>query len=114
MTITEEDFESKKHITKHLTLGRFGKTEEATRVNSWAEQDYLSFKLFLARTLTPENVTPTTLKTICDASIKYTKAYKSYKFGVIAGVKPKWVVVAVIAVVAVFLLMYFSGMLGVR
>ena len=64
----EENFESKRHVTKHLTLNRYGRTEEATRVNSWPEQDYLSWKLFLARTLTPDNVTPQSLKTICDAS----------------------------------------------
>lgn len=107
--MTEEDFESKKHITKHLTLGRYGITEEATRVNSWPEQDYLSWKLFLARTLTPENVTPASLKTICEASDKYRKAYKSYKFGIVQGIKSSWLWIAIGAVIGIVLLLYFTG-----
>lgn len=112
--MTEEDFESKRHITKHLTLDRYGRTEEATRVNSWPEQDYLSWKLFLARTLTPENVTPVSLKTICDASDKYRKAYKSYKFGIIQGIKATWVYVLVAAVIGIVLMLYFTGSLPGR
>jgi hypothetical protein len=112
--MNEENFESKQHVTKHLTLGRFGMTEEATRVNSWPEQDYLSWKLFLARTLTPENVTPESLKTICLASDKYRKAYKSYKFGIIQGVKSSWLLIAVGAVVGLVLLLYFTGYIQVR
>lgn len=107
--MTEEDFESKRHITKHLTLNRYGQTEEATRVNSWPEQDYLSWKLFLARTLTPENVTPLSLKTICDASEKYRNAYKSYKFGVVQGIKSKWVVIMIVGIVAAVVLLYITG-----
>jgi len=109
----EEDFESKKHVTKHLTLGRFGKTEEATRVNSWAELDYLNWKLFLARTLVPKNVTPRALKTICDASDKYRKAYKSYSFGLVQGIKSRWVIILVGAIVAIVFFLYFSGILQV-
>ena len=105
----ESDFESKKHITKHLTLNRYGRTEEATRVNSWQEQDYLTWKLFLARTLTPENVTPASLKTICDATEKYRKAYKSYKFGLVQGVKASWMYIMVGVVVGTVLLLYFTG-----
>jgi len=114
MSSTEEDFESKKHITKHLTLNRFGKTSEATRVNSWPEQDYLSWKLFLGETLTPDNVTPQSLKTICDASEKYRKAYKSYKFGIVQGIKSKWVLIAVVGAIAVVLILYFTGSIQVR
>jgi hypothetical protein len=47
----EQDFRSKEHVTRHMTLNRYGKTEEATDVDSWPEQDYLSAKLFKARTL---------------------------------------------------------------
>ncbi len=109
--MTEEDFESKRHITKHLTLDRYGRTEEATRVNSWPEQDYLSWKLFLARTLTPENVTPVSLKTICDASDKYRKAYKSYKFGIVQGIKATWMYVLVAAIIGIVLMLFFTGSL---
>ena len=112
--MVEEDFESKKHVTRHLTLGRFGRTEEATRVNSWEEQDYLSWKLFKARTLTPENVTPRTLKTICDASDKYRRTVKSYSFGIATGVKPKWVILGMILVVGIVIMLYMTGNLGGR
>lgn len=110
----EEDFESKKHVTRHLTLGRYGRTEEATRVNSWEEQDYLSWKLFKARTLTPENVTPRTLKTICDASDKYRRNFKSYRFGMIKRVKPSWMLIVVVAVVVMFAFFFMTGGLGGR
>jgi len=109
----EDDFDSKKHVTRHLTLGRFGKTEEATRVNSWPEQDYLSWKLFLARTLTPDNVTPASLKTICDASDKYRKAYKSYKFGIIQGIKSSWMIILIGGIVFTVVMLYFAGIIRV-
>lgn len=48
---SEENFESRSHITKHLTGAKFDKTEERTRVNSWEEQDYLNWKRFLHKTL---------------------------------------------------------------
>ena len=112
--MVEEDFESKKHVTRHLTLGRYGRTEEATRVNSWEEQDYLSWKLFKARTLTPENVTPRTLKTICDASDKYRRNFKSYRFGIVKGMKPSWLIIGIIAVVGMVLFLYMSGNFGGR
>ena len=110
----EESFESKKHITKHLTLNRFGQTEEATRVNSWQEQDFLSWKLFLARNLTPDNVTPQSLKTICDASEKYRKAYRSYKFGIVQGIKAGWMYALIAAVIAIVLILFFTGGLNFR
>ena len=47
----EEDFESKAHVTKHLTGRKFNDTTERTRVNSWPEQDYLNWKTFLGNTL---------------------------------------------------------------
>ena len=49
--MTEEDFESKAHVTKHLTGKKFNDTTERTRVNSWEEQDYLNWKTFLGDTL---------------------------------------------------------------
>jgi len=112
--MVEEDFESKKHVTRHLTLGRFGRTEEATRINSWPEQDYLHWKLFLARTLTPENVTPDVLETIYKAGEKYRKTYGSYRFGIIQGIKSSWVFIMIAAIIGLVLLLYFSGYIQVR
>lgn len=112
--MTEDDFESKKHVTRHLTLNRFGQTDEATRVNSWPEQDYLSWKLYLAETLTPDNTTPQVIKTICDAAEKYRKAYKSYKFGIVQGIKSSWLFIAIGGVIGLVLLLYFTGFIQVR
>lgn len=46
--MTEEDFESKAHITKHMTGDQYNVTRERTRINSWEEQDYLNWKEFKA------------------------------------------------------------------
>lgn len=48
---SEENFESRSHITKHLTGARFDNTHERTRINSWEEQDYVNWKSFLNKTL---------------------------------------------------------------
>jgi hypothetical protein len=108
----EEDFESKGHITKHLSLNRFGVIEEVSEVNSAEENDYLNWKLFLARTLVPANTTPFGLKMIVDGSDKWRKAYKSYAFGVIKQLKAKWIWIAVAVVGGVIALLYFTGRLG--
>lgn len=109
----EEDFQSKAHVTRHLTLDRFGRIEEATRVNSWPEQDYLAWKMFLADTLQPDMVTPSGLKTISDASRKYLKAYGSYGFGVKATLKASWrYALPIVAVVGVVMALYFLGYIG--
>lgn len=109
----EEDFESKKHLTKHLTIGRAGVLEEATRVNSWPELDWLSWKLYLARTLTPEMVTPGGLKTIREASNKYAKAYGSFSFGVKHKIKASWkYILPIVAVVGIVMALYFMGYIG--
>ena len=110
---TEKDFSSKEHLTKHLTLGRFGVLEEATRVNSWAEQDFLEWKLYLARTLTPSRVTPQILKTITE-SAKYRKAYGSYSFGVVGVVKSKWLFIVIAAAIGIVVVLYMMGFLGAR
>jgi len=47
----EKDFESKAHITKHMTGAKYDVIRERTRVNSWEEQDYLSNKEYYAKTL---------------------------------------------------------------
>ena len=49
--MTEEEFQSKAHITKHMTGDQYDVHRERTRVNSWEEHDYLHWKEFLAKTL---------------------------------------------------------------
>jgi len=46
--MTEEEFQSKAHITKHMTGDKYDVTRERTRVNSWEEQDYINWKEFKA------------------------------------------------------------------
>lgn len=108
----EEDFQSKAHVTRHLTLGRYGKIEEATRVNSWAELDWLNWKLFLANTLVPDMVTPSGLKTIADASNKYAKAYGSFGFGMKRKIKNSWwLIMPIAAVVGIVMVLYLMGVI---
>lgn len=114
MMVREEDFQSKAHVTRHLTLGRYGRIEEATRVNSWPELDWLNWKLFLADTLKPEMVTPSGLKTISDASNKYAKAYGSFGFGMKKKLKANWkLILPIVAVVGIVLVLYFMGIIRV-
>jgi len=109
----EEDFQSKAHVTRHLTLNRFGRQEEATRINSWEENDYLNWKLFKAATLTPDNVSPSALKTIAEAAVKYRRAYRSYRYGLPIKIKGgAWFILPVLAVVGVFVALYFMGVFG--
>lgn len=111
--MNEQDFQSKAHVTKHLTLNRFGRQEEATRVNSWEENDYLNWKLFLAGTLVPDNVSPMALKTIAEAAVKYRRAYKSYRYGLPIKIKGgAWLVLPVLAVVGIIIALYFMGAIG--
>lgn len=111
--MVEEDFQSKQHVTKHLTLGRFGVLSEVSEVNSAEENDYLNWKMYLARTLTPDRVSPFVLRQVTDASSKYRNAYKSYAFGPFQKMKMKWIWILVAAIVGILLLLYFTGNLVV-
>ena len=109
---SEEDFESKQHVTKHLTLGRYGRLEEASEVNSAAEMDYLNWTIFLGKYLDPDKVSPFIFKTITDAAVKYRKAYSSYAFGIIGQIKTKWVWILVGSIIAIVAALYFLGFLN--
>jgi hypothetical protein len=104
----EEDFESKSHVTKHLTGSRFNIIRERTRINSWEEQDFLNWKEFLAFTLSMDRITPLTLKTITDTS-KYKNAYKSYSFGIVKLLTSKWYLIPVILVAVVAVILVLTG-----
>jgi hypothetical protein len=108
----EEPFDPRAHTTKHMTLGRWGRLQEATRVHSWPEQDWLAFKLFLAYTLDPTaNATPQTIKTIME-SRKYWKAYNSYRFGPLKVMSMKGLLIILgVTAAAVILLLYLGGYL---
>ena len=59
-------------------------------------------------------LTPHGLKMIVDSSPKYKKAYGSFAFGVIRKIASKWVYIVVIAVVAILVILYFTGAIGGR
>lgn len=111
--MTEEDFQSKQHVTKHMTLGRYGMLSEASEVNSAEENDWLNWKTFLAKTLTPDRVSPFVLKQVTDASTKYRKAFKSYAFGVVKTIASRWVLIVIGVVVAVVLMLFLTGTIQV-
>lgn len=111
--MVEEDFQSKQHVTKHLTLGRFGVLEEVSEVNSAEENDYLNWKIYLAQTLTPERVSPFVLKMIADASIKYRNAHKSYPFGAIRRIKSKWIFLFIGGIICIVVFLFLTGQLRV-
>ena len=47
----EDDFVAKGHLTKHLTGNQYDVIRERTRINSWEELDYISWKELLAHDL---------------------------------------------------------------
>jgi len=55
-----------------------------------------------------EWVSPLVLKMITENS-KYKKAYKSYAFGLIHKIASKWLYLVIVAVVAIVLVLYFTG-----
>ena len=59
-------------------------------------------------------LTPHGLKMIVDSSPKYKKAYGSFALGVIRKIASKWVYIVVIAVVAILVILYFTGAIGGR
>ncbi len=54
-------------------------------------------------------LSPHGLKMIVDSSPKDRKAFRSYAFGVIKQIKAKWVWIMIIAVVAIGLVLYATG-----
>jgi len=47
----EDDFVAKGHLTKHLTGNQFEVIRERTRINSWEELDYVTWKEMCAEDL---------------------------------------------------------------
>ena len=43
----EDEFVAKGHLTKHLTGNTFKVIRERTRINSWEELDYITWKMLL-------------------------------------------------------------------
>ena len=47
----DDNFVAKGHLTKHLTGNQFTVIRERTRINSWEELDYITWKQLLAEDL---------------------------------------------------------------
>jgi len=56
-----------------------------------------------------EILTPFDLQMIVDSADKYQKAYKSYAFGLIQKIKAKWLILALVGIVAVIVLLFLTG-----
>ncbi len=58
-------------------------------------------------------ISPYALMRIEEGANKYRLAHKSFKFGVGMVLKRKWIFIAIGAIVAVVVILYFTGNLGV-
>ena len=112
--MTDDDFHTKEHITKHLTGAKYNLIRERTRVNSAAEQAFLNWEEFVAKTLTTDGLSPFAYKIFMAGEDLYRKSHGSFKFGVVQKLQRKWVLITVVGVVAaVVIYLYMSGNLGV-
>ena len=107
--MTDDDFHTKEHITKHLTGAQYNLIRERSRVNSADEQAFLNWEEFIARTLTPGLLSPQTYKTYMAGANLYRKAHGSFKFGFVQKVADKWLWLVIGGVVIMVLVLYFSG-----
>lgn len=109
----EKHFDPRAHATKHLTLGRYGVINEATRINSWPELDWIEWKQFLGMTLRTDLVTPSVLQTIVEAGNKYRKMYGSFGFGGKLRLRSKlFIIIPIVIIITVIFALYYIGYLG--
>ena len=107
--MTDDDFHTKEHITKHLTGAQYNLIRERSRVNSADEQAFLNWEEFVARTLTTDLLSPTTYKIYMAGANLYKKAHGSFKFGVVQKLSSKWLWLVIGGIVAVVVLLYLTG-----
>ena len=107
--MTDDDFHTKEHITKHLTGAQFNLIRERSRVNSADEQAFLNWDEFVAKTLTTDRLSPLAYKLYMAGANLYQKSHGSFKFGFIQKVATKWLWIVVIAAVVMMLVLYFTG-----
>lgn len=108
----DDDFHTKEHITKHLTGADWKKIRERTRVNSAPEQAFLNWAEFTAVTLRTDEMSPQMYKLYMAGERLYNKAHGSFKFGVIAKVKGKWLWLLIGGVVAFVVILFLTGTLS--
>ena len=107
--MTDDDFHTKEHITKHLTGAQYNLIRERTRINSAAEQAFVNWEEFVARTLTTDGLSPLTYQIYMAGQRLYRLSHGSFKFGFIQKVAGKWLWLVIGGVIALVLLLYFSG-----
>jgi hypothetical protein len=107
--MSDDDFHTKEHITKHLTGAQYDLIRERSRVNSADEQAFLNWQEFIARTLTTDKMSPLTYQIYMAGTKLYKKSHGSFKFGFVQklGGKWLWILIAVIGVVVA--LLFFTG-----
>lgn len=107
--MTDDDFHTKEHITKHLTGAKYDLIRERSRVNSADEQAFLNWEEFIARTLTTDGLSPLAYQIYMAGERLYQKSHGSFKFGLVQKVAAKWLWLVIGGVIVMVLLLYFSG-----
>ena len=111
--MTDDDFHTKEHITKHLTGAQYKLIRERTRVNSADEQAFLNWGEFIAKTLTTDGLSPLAYKIYMAGENLYKKSHGSFKFGFIKKLGGKWLWLLIGGVSIMVVLLYMTGNLGV-
>jgi len=107
--MTDDDFHTKEHITKHLTGAQYNLIRERSRVNSADEQAFLNWDEFVAKTFTTDKVSPLAYKIYMAGANLYKKSHGSFKFGFVQKIASKWLWILIGGAVIVVLLLYFTG-----
>jgi hypothetical protein len=112
--MTDDDFHTKEHITKHLTGAQYNLIRERSRVNSADEQAFLNWEEFIAKTLTTDGLSPLAYKIYMAGANLYKKSHGSFKFGLIQklGGKWLWILIGVVGIVVVMLFLTGTINLG--
>ncbi len=107
--MTDDDFHTKEHITKHLTGAKYDLIRERSRVNSADEQAFLNWEEFIARTLTTDGLSPLAYKIFMAGENLYKKSHGSFKFGFVQKIAGKWLWFLIGGVIIFVIYLYFSG-----
>lgn len=110
--MTDDDFHTKEHITKHLTGAQYNLIRERSRVNSADEQAFLNWEEFIAKTLSTDGLSPLAYKIYMAGENLYRKAHGSFKFGFVGKVRGKWMYLLIGGVAVIVVIMYLTGMIG--
>jgi len=107
--MTDDDFHTKEHITKHLTGAQYNLIRERSRVNSADEQAWLNWEEFVAKTLKTNGLSPLAYKIFMAGENLYKKAHGSFKFGLVQKVAAKWLWLLIGGAIALVVILYFTG-----